>query len=234
MIKKNKIEDKKIIKTKDNNQINDNDKNKKKNKDKNEDKNDIKNDIKNKNEKIKENINNDEENQNIYHRHNSYSAPSLNEDEENTNTANFQRQRQRINQEEILPNQISTNLGYDLSYSSIELPFIQRIIYSYTRSDRIISPSSPFYQTFSNRKLFPRVNLQIPTMLPPGEVIMMTGYSPFPETNFDIFIHTISVNPNNGNANDGNNNNENNNRNNNENNNIIRNLNNIININNNQ
>ena len=215
---KNK-EDIKII---ENNHINgDKDKDKGKDKNKNEDK--------NKNDKIKENINNNEENPNLYHRHNSYTAPSSNEEEENLNTANFQRQRQRINQEEILPNQISTNLGYDLSFSSIELPFVQRIIYSYTRSDRIISPSSPFYQVFSNKKLFPRVNLQVPTMLPPGEVIMMTGYSPFPESNFDIYIHTISVNPNNRNENEGNNNNENNNRNNNENNNIIRNINNIVN-----
>ena len=212
---KNKKEDIKII---ENNHIN-NDKDKDKNK----------NEDKNKNDKIKENINNNEENPNLYHRHNSYTAPSSNEEEENLNTANFQRQRQRINQEEILPNQISTNLGYDLSFSSIELPFVQRIIYSYTRSDRIISPSSPFYQVFSNKKLFPRVNLQVPTMLPPGEVIMMTGYSPFPESNFDIYIHTISVNPNNRNENDRNNNNENNNRNNNENNNIIRNINNIVN-----
>jgi len=216
---KNKKEDIKII---ENNHINgDKDKDKGKDKNKNEDK--------NKNDKIKENINNNEENPNLYHRHNSYTAPSSNEEEENLNTANFQRQRQRINQEEILPNQISTNLGYDLSFSSIELPFVQRIIYSYTRSDRIISPSSPFYQVFSNKKLFPRVNLQVPTMLPPGEVIMMTGYSPFPESNFDIYIHTISVNPNNRNENEGNNNNENNNRNNNENNNIIRNINNIVN-----
>ena len=218
---KNKKEDIKII---ENNHIN-NDKDKDKDKNKNEDK--------NKNDKIKENINNNEENPNLYHRHNSYTAPSSNEEEENLNTANFQRQRQRINQEEILPNQISTNLGYDLSFSSIELPFVQRIIYSYTRSDRIISPSSPFYQVFSNKKLFPRVNLQVPTMLPPGEVIMMTGYSPFPESNFDIYIHTISVNPNNRNENEGSNNNENNNRNNNENNNIIRNINNIVNNNSN-
>ena len=216
---KNKKEDIKII---ENNHIN-NDKDKDKNK----------NEDKNKNDKIKENINNNEENHNLYHRHNSYTAPSSNEEEENLNTTNFQRQRQRINQEEILPNQISTNLGYDLSFSSIELPFVQRIIYSYTRSDRIISPSSPFYQVFSNKKLFPRVNLQVPTMLPPGEVIMMTGYSPFPESNFDIYIHTISVNPNNRNENEGSNNNENNNRNNNENNNIIRNINNIVNNNSN-
>ena len=60
-------------------------------------------------------------------------------------------------------------------------------------------------------------------MLPPGEFIMMTGYSPFPETNFDIFIHTISVNTNGRNNNEGTNINENNNRDNNENNNNIRN-----------
>ena len=54
--------------------------------------------------------------------------------------------------------------------------------------------------------------MQIPTILPSGEVIMMTGYSPFPETNFDIYIHTISV----PNENGGNNNNENNNNRNNQ------------------
>ena len=173
------------------------------------------NNIKNKNENINQNSNNHQENH-LYHRHNSYSASSISE-EENSNTANFQRQRQRIAQEEILPNQIATNLGYDLSFSSYELPFIQRIVYSYTSADRIISPFSPFYQIFSNKKLFPRVNLQVPTMLPPGEVIMMTGYSPFPETNLDIFIHTISSsgNPNEsgGNNNISNNNQENNNTN---------------------
>ena len=152
----------------------------------------------------------------LYHRHNSYSAHSISE-EGNSNTANFQRQRQRIAQEEILPNQIATNLGYDLSFSSVELPFVQRVIYSYTPSDRIISPLSPFYQIFSNKKLFPRVNLQVPTILPPGEVIMMTGYSPFPETNFDIYIHTISGPIENGGNN--NNTNENNNNGNNSNNN---------------
>jgi hypothetical protein len=168
-------------------------------------------------EKIKENFN--DENNSIHHRHNSYTAHPMQEDEENINTANFQRQRQRGAQEEIQPNQIATNLGYDLSFSTVELPFIQRIIYSYTLSDRIISPFSPFYQIFVNKRLFPRVNLQIPTILPPGEVMMMTGYSPFSETNFDIYIHTIAVNPNNRNENGENNNNSNNNNNNNNNNN---------------
>ena len=222
--KKTEKENKNISNEKDNNKI------------------DNKNDLNNKNEIKNENIDNNEENHAVHHRHNSYSAPSISEEEENNdNTANFQRQRQRIAQEEILPNQIATNLGYDLSFSTVELPFIQRIIYSYTPSDRIISPLSPFYQIFSNKKLFPRVNIQIPTMLPPGEVIMMTGYSPFPETNFDIYIHTIVPNENGGNSN--NNNNDNNNRNsqantnnlniNNINNNSINNNNNQNNINNN-
>jgi hypothetical protein len=161
----------------------------------------------------KNNINSNEESHTLYHRHNSYTAP-LSEEENNLNSANFQVYRQRITQEEILPNQIATNLGYDLSFSSVELPFIQRVIYSYTASDRIISPLSLFYQIFSNKRLFPRVNLQIPTILPPGEVIMMTGYSPFPESNFDIYIHTISGNPNNRNENEENNNNNTNNNNN--------------------
>ena len=182
--------------------------------------------IKKRNNNIKQNING--ENEIVHHRHNSYSAPLISEEDENINinSANFQRQRQRINQEEILPNQIATNLGYDLSFSSVELPFIQRIIYSYTMTDRIISPLSPFYQTFANKKLFPRVNIQVPTMLPPGEVIMMTGYSPFPEPNLDIYIHTISESPNQGNNNNNNNNNINNINNNNNNSNNINNSNN--------
>ena len=231
IIKNNKDdlkEDKKIINTKEK------EKEKEKNnniKEKKEDKNDDKKNTKNCTKNIKDNINEENEHLATLHRHNSYSAPIPPEDNDNVNTANFQRQRQRINQEEILPNQIATNLGYDLSFSSVELPFIQRIIYSYTMSDRIISPLSPFYQTFSNKKLFPRVHMQIPTMLPPGEVIMMTGYSPFPEPNLDIYIHTISESPNEGqnnnNNNNSNNNNSNNNRSNNgDHNNIIINMNN--------
>ena len=74
------------------------------------------------------------------------------------------------------------------SFSSYELSFIQRIVYSYTSANRIISPFSPFYQISSNKKLFPRFNFQVPIMLSPGEVIIMTGYSPF-LGNLDIFIH---------------------------------------------
>ena len=148
----------------------------------------------------------------------------MTESREGSNSANSQRQRQE--EEEILLNQIVTNLGYDLSFSSIELPFIQRIVYSYTIADRIISPFSPFYQIFSNKKLFPRVHLQVPNILSSGEVMMMTGYSPFPEQNFDVYIRTIAVSPNTNENSNNNSNNSNNNTSNNLNNNTTNNSNN--------
>ena len=206
------------------------DKEKKEEKDKDKDIKDEPKEQKDKNNKtpneiIRENIN--EEKPQQHQRPNS--VPPSSESREG-DSANFQRQRQRQREEEeeeLLPNQIITNLGYDLSFSSIELPFIQRIIYSYTISDRIISPFSPFYQIFSNKKLFPRVNLQVPIILSPGEVMMMTGYSPFAEPNFDVYIRTIAVSPNeNNNNNNSNNNNSNNTSNNNNNNNINNNSNN--------
>ena len=226
--KEEKIEDKKDIKTQkeqdkiieqkeiDKNEIIDNEKDKDKSKEKTEDK----NNGKSQNEIIRENIN--EEAPQPYQRHNS--VPSLTESREGSNSSNSQRQRHE-EEEEILLNQIVTNLGYDLSFSSIELPFIQRIVYSYTIADRIISPFSPFYQIFSNKRLFPRVHLQVPNILSSGEVMMMTGYSPFPEQNFDVYIRTIAVSPNN-NENNNNSNNNNNNSNNNSNNNNSNNTNN--------
>ena len=187
------------------------------NQDKPQEKTEEKNNTKSQNEIIRENIN--EEPPQAHQRHNS--VPSITEPREGSNSANFQRQRQRQQrqeeeeEEEILLNQIVTNLGYDISFSSIELPFIQRIIYSYTLADRIISPFSPFYQIFSNKKLFPRVVLQVPNILSSGEVMLMTGYSPFPEQNYDIYIRTIAVSPNNNENNNRNNNNNNNNNSNN-------------------
>ena len=191
------------------------DKNNKEIKEKPQEQTEDKNNNKTQNEIIRENIN--EEAPQSYQRHNS--VPSITESREGS--ANFQRQRQRRGEEEeeeILLNQIVTNLGYDISFSSIELPFIQRIVYSYTIADRIISPFSPFYQIFSNKKLFPRVILQVPNILSSGEVMMMTGYSPFPEQNFDVYIRTIAVSPSNPNNNGNNNNNNINNNSNNNNN----------------
>ena len=215
---KDEEKDKEKNKEKDKRKEKDQEKEREKDKDNNNKKNNIeepkeeKNTIKNQNEIIRNNIN--EEPPQPHQRHNS--VPSVSDSREGSNTANFQRQRQRQREEEeeeILANQIVTNLGYDLSFSSIELPFIQRIVHSYTISDRIISPFSPFYQVFSNKKLFPRVNLQVPNILSSGEVMMMTGYSPFSEPSFDVYIRTIAVEPNENNNNNRNNNSNNNNSN---------------------
>ena len=103
---------------------------------------------------------------------------------------------------------LQTNLGYNLSASSIELPFIQRIVYSYTQSDRIISHPSLISKLINYKNIFPYVNLVAPALLCAGEVMMITGYSPFPDTNFDIYLHTMEPSRNNNrNRNNQNNNN---------------------------
>ena len=132
-------------------------------------------------------------------------------------TRTNQRQNQIIQPQN--PIFIQTNLGYNLTSSSSELPFIQRIITSYTVNDRIVGPSSHIAQLISNQNLFPKVNLQIPSLLSPGEVMMMTGYTPYSEPNFDIYVHTIISNPRNNEQNNNNNNNNNNSNNNSNNNN---------------
>ena len=156
----------------------------------------------------------------------------------------FNGTRTSLRQEQIIQPQnpifIQTNLGYNLSSSSSELPFIQRIITSYTVNDRIVGPSSHIAQLISNQNLFPKVNLQVPGLLSPGEVMMMTGYTPYSEPNFDIYVHTIISNPRNNDNNNNQNNNNNNqnsnnlNSNNNQNNNNSQNNNNNLNNNSNQ
>ena len=125
-----------------------------------------------------------------YQRRNSANPPNNTINNINRNNRNNNRRNNHQN-----PTHILTNLGYILSSSSEELPFIQRIISSYTISDRIVSPHSNIMQFIMNRKFFPRVNLQISSLLSPGEVMMMTGFTPNNEPNFDIYVHTIVSNP---------------------------------------
>ena len=132
-------------------------------------------------------------------------------------TRTNQRQEQSIQPQN--PIFIQTNLGYNLTSSSSELPFIQRIITSYTINDRTVGPSSHIAKLISNQNLFPKVNLQVPGLLSSGEVMMMTGYTPYSEPNFDIYVHTIISNPRNNDNTNNNQNNNNNNQNNNNNNN---------------
>ena len=97
----------------------------------------------------------------------------------------------RLTYQEFSELMAKTNLGYSLSSSSSELPFIQRILGSFTQSDRIISQSSQVALIYEKDYLFPKINLQIPSILSSGEVLIMTGYSPFADQNFDIYLHTF-------------------------------------------
>jgi hypothetical protein len=88
----------------------------------------------------------------------------------------------------------STNTNYILNSSSNELPFIQRLQTSNTN----INNNTNLNIQHSNFDLYPKINLQIPSLLSPGEVIMFNGFSPLNEPNIDIYVHTLvtSNNPN--------------------------------------
>lgn len=87
---------------------------------------------------------------------------------------------------------IQNNLGYNLSTSSFELPFIQRIHSSFTQGDRIIGQSSQINQIITNEVSFPKTNLQTPSLLSPGEVMLLTGYQPYSQSNFEVFVHATN------------------------------------------
>ena len=87
---------------------------------------------------------------------------------------------------------IQNNLGYNLSTSSFELPFIQRIHSSFTQGDRIIGQSSQINQIITNEASFPKMNLQTPSLLSPGEVMLLTGYQPYSQSNFEVFVHATN------------------------------------------
>ena len=170
---------------------------------------------------LQEEINNQnvqsEQNNQIIENHNNERNNNRNHSQSFNGTRTNQRQEQSIQPQN--PIFIQTNLGYNLTSSSSELPFIQRIITSYTINDRTVGPSSHIAKLISNQNLFPKVNLQVPGLLSSGEVMMMTGYTPYSEPNFDIYVHTIISNPRNNDNTNNNQNNNNNNQNNNNNNN---------------
>ena len=47
-----------------------------------------------------------------------------------------------------------------------------------------------------NMDSFPKINLQVPSMLSPGEVVMYNGYNSLLEPNIDIYVHTLVSNNN--------------------------------------
>ena len=116
------------------------------------------------------------------------------ESQQNRNNFHYSsRNRHHFSSRPVSPS-IQTNLGYNLSNCSSELPFIQRINSSFTQNDRFISPSSQISELISKETYFPKINIQVPTILSSGEVIMMTGYGPYSQSNFDIYVHTLNTN----------------------------------------
>lgn len=79
-------------------------------------------------------------------------------------------------------NQTISHNQYNINGSSPELPFIQRI-----QNSRSQSQSNQ--QIYSDA--FPKINLQVPSLLSPGETFLQNGINPYPEPNIDIYVHTL-------------------------------------------
>jgi hypothetical protein len=78
------------------------------------------------------------------------------------------------------PNQTTMTHSYNLGASNNELPFIHRLMSSYHHQ-----------HNQSNMDMLPKVNLQVPSMLSPGEIAMINGYNPYSENSVDIYVHTL-------------------------------------------
>ncbi len=112
----------------------------------------------------------------------------------NINPRNILNSNQMINnynQTNSTPNTnvTSNNMGYNLNSSNNELPFIHRLLNTNTHTN--INTNTQQITNQQNMDIYPKINLQIPSMLSPGEVAMMGGYSPYPESNIDIYVHTL-------------------------------------------
>jgi hypothetical protein len=83
-------------------------------------------------------------------------------------------------------NHIGSYNQYNTTGSSPELPFIQRLQNSHSHIQ-----SNPH----SHADTFPKINLQVPSLLSPGETLLQSGINAFPEPNIDIYVHTL-VGPN--------------------------------------
>lgn len=87
------------------------------------------------------------------------------------------------NTNQPLSQNMNISNSYNINSSSHELPFIQRLI----------SPHSPNQQMI-NFDSFPKINLQIPSMLSPGEIALMNE-TPYLEPNIDIYVHHTLITP---------------------------------------
>ena len=83
--------------------------------------------------------------------------------------------------------QHGSGLHYNLVSSSSELPFIQRLNHTSTNQTNTNNVNT----NQNNFDSFPKINLQVPSMLSPGEVGMMNGYNTYSEPNIDMYIQWL-------------------------------------------
>jgi len=101
----------------------------------------------------------------------------------NTGTTNNNTSSSNIN------NNLNNPNSYHLNSSSNELPFIQRLQTSNNIGNTINNQGNS--QISGSMDLCPKINLQVPCMLNPGEVAMLNGYGAYNEPNIDIYVHTL-------------------------------------------
>ena len=102
--------------------------------------------------------------------------------------------------------QSSQILNSQTNISSSELPFINRLqannMLNNNNTHTQISHVNGQINSNSNQNVtngvqlnqfesFPKINLQVPSMLSPGEVVMYNGYNSYLEPNIDIYVHTL-------------------------------------------
>jgi hypothetical protein len=100
--------------------------------------------------------------------------------------------------------QTSQILNTQTNISSSELPFINRLQANNLLTNNQTQISQVNGQVSSNQNLssqmnqqinqfesFPKINLQVPSMLSPGEIVMYNGYNSYLEPNIDIYVHTL-------------------------------------------
>lgn len=111
----------------------------------------------------------------------------LNSNQMVNNYTTMQNTAQTVNQ----PNIHSSSNNYQIQSSSNELPFIQRLHNTMHMNSSSNLTGNNTSNNTNNFEGFPRINLQVPSMLSPGEVAMINGINPYNEPNIDIYVHTL-------------------------------------------
>lgn len=103
-----------------------------------------------------------------------------------TNNTNLNQLNTTSNNNYNQTNNTPTLPKYQITSSSTELPFIQRLHFANT-----LHPN--YFSNTGNLEMFPKINLQIPPLLNPNEIKYVTAYNPLDEQNLFIFSRNVYV-----------------------------------------